>query len=67
LYEVSIDPDDGLDSVELQEHFNGEFGRLRDVVAGPDGNLYVLTSNQDGRGRPVSGDDRMIRVNASML
>jgi glucose/arabinose dehydrogenase len=67
LYEVSIDSDDDLDSVELQEHFNGEFGRLRDVVAGPDGNLYILTSNQDGRGLPVSGDDRIIRVNASML
>lgn len=67
LYEVSLGSGDDLDSVELQEHFNGDFGRLRDVVAGPDGNLYILTSNQDGRGLPVSGDDRIIRVNASML
>jgi glucose/arabinose dehydrogenase len=67
LYEASIGPDNDSDSVELQEHFNGEFGRLRDVVTGPDGNLYILTSNQDGRGRPVSGDDRMIRINVSKM
>ncbi|MDI3539820.1 MAG: hypothetical protein PWQ52_943 [Methanolobus sp.] len=67
LYEASVDTGDGTDNMELQEHFSGEFGRLRDVVAGPDGNLYLLTSNLDGRGRPVSGDDRIIRINASRI
>lgn len=62
-----MDTGDGTDNMELQEHFSGEFGRLRDVVAGPDGNLYLLTSNLDGRGRPVSGDDRIIRINASRI
>ena len=38
------------------------FGRLRTVVEGPDGALYVLTSNRDGRGTPSSGDDRILRV-----
>ena len=38
------------------------YGRLRDVVAGPDGALYVSTSNRDGRGAPVSEDDRVLRV-----
>ena len=42
--------------------FEGQFGRLRDVQTGPDGFLYLLTSNQDGRGSPVSNDDRIIRV-----
>ncbi len=37
-------------------------GRLRDAVAGPDGALYVLTNNRDGRGRPRSGDDRIVRI-----
>lgn len=37
-------------------------GRLRDVVAGPDGALYVATSNRDGRGSPARGDDRILRV-----
>ncbi len=40
----------------------GEHGRLRAVhVAGP-GELYVLTSNTDGRGDPAEGDDRLLRV-----
>ena len=40
----------------------GRFGRLRTVVQGPRGALYVLTSNRDGRGEPVAGDDRILRV-----
>jgi glucose/arabinose dehydrogenase len=42
--------------------FEGEFGRLRTVVEGPDGGLYVLTSNRDGRGAPREGDDRVLRI-----
>jgi glucose/arabinose dehydrogenase len=38
------------------------FGRLRTVVEGPDGALYVLTSNRDGRGVPRPGDDRILRI-----
>jgi quinoprotein glucose dehydrogenase len=37
-------------------------GRLRDVVVGPDGHLYVLTSNRDGRGSPRPGDDTIYRL-----
>lgn len=44
------------------ELFVGEFGRLRDVVVAPDGALWVLTNNTDGRGTPHSGDDRVLRV-----
>jgi glucose/arabinose dehydrogenase len=40
----------------------GEYGRLRTVVEGPDGALYVLTSNRDGRGSPEDGDDRILRL-----
>ncbi|MDP3941964.1 MAG: PQQ-dependent sugar dehydrogenase [bacterium] len=52
---------------EFQEHFKGEFGRLRDVILGPDGYLYVTTSNRDGRGVPNSEDDRIIRMNPSKM
>ena len=41
---------------------DGTYGRLRDVVMGPDGNLYVSTSNRDGRGTPATGDDRILRI-----
>jgi glucose/arabinose dehydrogenase len=40
----------------------GRFGRLRTVVEGPRGELYVLTSNRDGRGDPRPGDDRILRI-----
>ena len=40
----------------------GELGRLRDVAVGPDGAVYLATSNQDGRGRARDGDDRILRV-----
>ena len=42
--------------------FAGEFGRLRDASIGPDGNLYLLTNNRDGRGSPAPNDDRILRV-----
>ena len=38
------------------------YGRLRTVVEGPRGCLYVLTSNRDGRGFPTRADDRILRV-----
>lgn len=44
------------------EWFTEAFGRLRDVAPGPDGELWVLTNNTDGRGSPAEGDDRMLRV-----
>ncbi len=40
----------------------GKFGRPRDVVEGPDGNLYILTSNRDGRGSPQPGDDKIYKI-----
>jgi glucose/arabinose dehydrogenase len=42
--------------------FRQEYGRLRDVVEGPDGALYVATSNRDGRGSPGATDDRLLRI-----
>ncbi|MCV0430027.1 PQQ-dependent sugar dehydrogenase [Nitrosopumilus sp.] len=42
--------------------FENEFGRLRDIQTGPDGFLYILTSNQDGRGIPKTNDDKILRI-----
>jgi glucose/arabinose dehydrogenase len=55
-----VELDDGSEQVLLE----GEYGRLRTVRVGPDGALYVLTSNRDGRGSPVEGDDRVLRLTA---
>ncbi|MBI2220621.1 MAG: PQQ-dependent sugar dehydrogenase [Acidobacteria bacterium] len=38
------------------------YGRIRDVVSGPDGFLYFSTSNRDGRGTPSADDDRIFRI-----
>jgi len=46
----------------LVKHFEDEYGRLRVVRLGPDGYLYITTSNQDGRGPPRQGDDKIIRI-----
>ena len=45
-----------------QEVVLSGYGRMRDVVSGPDGCAYVLTSNRDGRGTPQAGDDRVLRL-----
>ncbi|HEV2752293.1 MAG TPA: PQQ-dependent sugar dehydrogenase, partial [Solirubrobacteraceae bacterium] len=44
---------DGRRVTVNEELFRGRFGRIRDVVEGPDGALYLLTAN---------GDDRILRV-----
>lgn len=49
-------------NVARLENFLEGFGRIRDVVEGPDGYLYITTSNRDGRGLPASDDDRILRI-----
>ena len=44
----------GNNVVRNQALFSGDFGRVRNVVEGPDGALYALTDN--------GGDDRIIRI-----
>jgi len=44
------------------DYSEGKYGRIRDVVEGPDGALYFLTNNTDGRGTPGPGDDRIYRI-----
>lgn len=52
---------------EVVKRFSGEFGRIRDVVRGPDGALYLTTSNRDGRGMLRQADDRVLRVDPNTV
>ncbi|MCF6377038.1 PQQ-dependent sugar dehydrogenase [Nocardioides KLBMP 9356] len=42
--------------------FTEDYGRLRTVVASPDDQLWLTTSNRDGRGQPTEADDRIIVI-----
>ncbi len=58
-----LDLDLNQNKVVSQENiFHGDFGRLRDVVSGPDGYLYLLTSNNDGRGGVMENDDKILKI-----
>jgi glucose/arabinose dehydrogenase len=50
------------DTSSADDLLSGEFGRLRDAVEAPDGSLWVLTNNTDGRGDPRAEDDRILRI-----
>ena len=54
-----LDFDEGLSS---QKSILSGIGRVRDVIQGPDGSLYVITSNTDGKGFPDRMDDKLLRI-----
>ena len=60
LYRLALDPSGTV--TEQEELLSGQAGRLRHVVQAPDGSLWVLTSNRDGRGTPIATDDRILRL-----
>jgi glucose/arabinose dehydrogenase len=51
----------------LLASLTGLYGRLRTVLAAPDGSIWLTTSNRDGHGSPVPTDDRVIHLDSNQL
>lgn len=66
LIRIQFKPDgDNIQKIErwfATDFSNGRYGRIRDIVEGPDGALYFLTNNTDGRGSPRPNDDKIYRI-----
>ena len=62
LLRVRFDPADPSRIVATERLLDGVLGRLSDVAAGPDGSLYIATSNRNGIGVSAPGDDRIVRL-----
>jgi glucose/arabinose dehydrogenase len=62
LLRLRIDPTSPGRIAAQERLLDGRFGRIRDVVSGPDGYVYFATNNRDGRGTPGSTDDRIARL-----
>lgn len=66
LIRISLDQkSDRVKRIErwfARDYNSGTYGRLRDVVEGPDSALYFTSSNRDGRGDPLPGDDKIYRI-----
>jgi glucose/arabinose dehydrogenase len=61
LYRLTLSSD-GQRVTAKETLFQGQYGRLRDVLVAPDGSVYLATSNRDGRGSPAADDDRILRI-----
>jgi len=57
LFKVEIN-DNGIN---LERILSG-VGRIRDVAQGPDGYIYILTTNTDGKAFPSPDDDKLLRI-----
>jgi aldose sugar dehydrogenase len=62
LLRVRLDAANPRRVAGIERLLGGRYGRLRDVVSGPDGYLYVCTSNRDGRATPSADDDRILQI-----
>ncbi|RDJ31702.1 MAG: PQQ-dependent sugar dehydrogenase [Crenarchaeota archaeon] len=50
------------DGIESTKSILGGLGRIRDVAQDSNGDLYIITSNTDGKGFPLSTDDKLLRI-----
>lgn len=61
LLTITFD-ENGTKVNKVESWFRNQFGRLREVISAKDGSIYLTTNNRDGRGNPMFGDDKIIRL-----
>lgn len=61
VLKLKLDEADHSNFAEVEYIFK-DWGRIRSVYEAPDGTIYLMTNNRDGRGEPVEGDDRLLRL-----
>jgi aldose sugar dehydrogenase len=59
---LRLDPSNPRRIAADEKLLENVYGRIRDIVSGPDGFLYFSTSNRDGRNAPTPDDDRVMRL-----
>ncbi|MCT7970881.1 PQQ-dependent sugar dehydrogenase [Laspinema olomoucense] len=62
LQRVVFDPQSPQQVQQHEVYLQGEYGRLREAIMGPDGELYITTSNCDGRGGCPPDGDKILRI-----
>ncbi|MCC5950546.1 MAG: PQQ-dependent sugar dehydrogenase [Acidimicrobiia bacterium] len=60
VWQAAPQADGSVDDVA--QLFEGTFGRVRTLRAAPDGTLWLVTNNTDGRGQPRTADDLIVRI-----
>jgi glucose/arabinose dehydrogenase len=67
LFRVVFDQSDKTKINTVERYLYRTFGRLRNVVEDQDGNIYIAVSNQDGRGDPLTIDDRIVVLTQNQI
>ena len=62
LQRVVFNPNSPQQVERHEVYLQSKYGRLREAIMGPDGELYVTTSNCDGRGDCPSQQDKILRI-----
>lgn len=62
LQRVVFDPQSPQQVQQHEVYLRGQYGRLREVIIGPDRELYITTSNCDGRGGCPPERDKILRI-----
>ena len=62
IYRIVIDEDSPEEVASFEKLAGVDFGRIREIIEGPNGAIYFSTSNTDGRGRTRKGDDKVYKI-----